>query len=109
MDGDEGSATFHITILVDSTQYEDFGLLTLEEDKVQEWSKHPPHGRIIECRWDPDWPNNWRYFWTNNLRFTRYRDDKLDANHISVFNKIMLSIKDDVTREQVCALDLTGS
>lgn len=90
---DESGIKYHISILVDREDYKDFGEITLDDDLKSEWDKNPPHGRIIECRYDPEWPNIWR--------FSRYRDDKLDANHISTFEKIMESIKDNVTEEEV--------
>ncbi|KAL7751182.1 hypothetical protein RI367_003387 [Sorochytrium milnesiophthora] len=50
-------------------------------------------GRIAECRWDPEYPGNWR--------FMRFRDDKNTANHVSVYTKIMQSIEDCITREEL--------
>ena len=47
----------------------------------------------MECKYELDWPNNWK--------FSRFRDDKLAANHISVYDKVMLSIKDNITKDQV--------
>ena len=54
------------------------------------------HGRIIECKYDANWP----FFW----RFSRFRDDKPDANHVSVFKKVQKSIQDNVTREKLLAI-----
>ena len=51
------------------------------------------HGRIIECKYVPNWPHFWR--------FSRFRDDKPDANHISTFVKVKKSIQDNVTREKL--------
>ena len=75
-------------------EYRDYGEIALDDEVAREWdSSGEMDGRIIECRWDPEWPNNWR--------FTRFRDDKLDANHISVYEKILESINDNVTKEEV--------
>jgi hypothetical protein len=60
------------------------------------WQDAPPgkiNGQIIECKYDHDWPNNWK--------FTRFRSDKLTANHISTYEKILVSIDDNVTEEAV--------
>lgn len=91
---EQGSGSYHIGILLNEGSYRDYGEITLEDDTSREWSRMEMNGRIIECRWDPEWPNSWR--------FSRFRDDKLDANHISVYEKILESIHDNVTKEQVC-------
>jgi mRNA guanylyltransferase len=75
------------------SNYKDCGELELEEELKQDWQISPPLNRIVECRYDPDWPNNWRV--------SRFRDDKLTANHISTFEKILISIRDNVTHEEV--------
>lgn len=54
------------------------------------------HARIIECKYDPNWPHNWR--------FSRFRDDKADANHISTFIKVQKSIHDNVTKEKLLGI-----
>ncbi len=53
----------------------------------------PPHGRIAECRYDPDWPGYWK--------FMRWRDDKEHANHLNTYEKIMESIRDNVEKQEV--------
>lgn len=94
---------FHIGILVKHDNYQEFGQITLEPEMKKEywflsrWEESPPNGRIIECRYDPDWPNNWK--------FSRYRDDKLTSNHITVYDNIMKSIEDNVTEEEVFWVD----
>ncbi|KAJ1511343.1 Dcp1p-Dcp2p decapping enzyme complex alpha subunit [Coelomomyces lativittatus] len=52
-------------------------------------------GRIIECSWSNDHPGNWK--------FVRFRSDKNTANHVDVYKKIMLSIRDSVTSEELLA------
>ncbi|OAJ42619.1 mRNA capping enzyme, catalytic domain-containing protein, variant 1 [Batrachochytrium dendrobatidis JEL423] len=87
---------FRIGILENRNQYSDFGIITLSEETSKEWAKNPPVGRIIECRYDPNWPLNWR--------FSRFRDDKDSANHISTYNSIMISINDNVQKDDVSVL-----
>ena len=71
-----------------------FSNLKTTSQFINRWEKQQQViGRIIECRYDPDWPNFWR--------FTRFRDDKLTANHISVYKKILKSIDDNVTLEEL--------
>ncbi|KAJ3417140.1 Dcp1p-Dcp2p decapping enzyme complex alpha subunit [Chytridiales sp. JEL 0842] len=69
----------------------DFCTLNLEPELREEWLKDPPHGRIVECRYDPEWLGHWR--------FMRFRDDKDKGNHRSVYKKIMKSIEDGVDKE----------
>jgi mRNA guanylyltransferase len=38
------------------------------------------NNRIIECKYDPNWPHHWR--------FSRFRDDKETANFITVYKKV---------------------
>ncbi|KAJ3323746.1 Dcp1p-Dcp2p decapping enzyme complex alpha subunit, partial [Boothiomyces sp. JEL0866] len=91
---------YHLGILIKDDNYEDFGELTVDETTAEKWDQDPPFGRIIECRYDPDWPNNWK--------FSRFRDDKLTSNHISVYHKILESIHDNVTKEQVSFIDVVA-
>ncbi|KAJ3202028.1 Dcp1p-Dcp2p decapping enzyme complex alpha subunit, partial [Dinochytrium kinnereticum] len=76
-----------------SQKHEDFCEMTLEDDVLAEWKLNPPKSRVIECRYDPNWPNRWR--------FARFRDDKTQANHISVYHSIMKSIEDNVDEATV--------
>ncbi|KAJ3281445.1 Dcp1p-Dcp2p decapping enzyme complex alpha subunit [Borealophlyctis nickersoniae] len=73
--------------------HERMGVLTLEPSMEQEWRDYPPIGRIVECRYDPEWPGRWR--------FCRFRDDKDRGNYLEVYNKIMQSIQDNVSKEQL--------
>jgi mRNA guanylyltransferase len=50
--------------------------------------------RIIEARWD---------FEQQAWRFMRIRDDKRDANHISVVENIIKTIIEPVHQKDVCA------
>ncbi|KAI0480656.1 mRNA capping enzyme [Xylariaceae sp. FL0804] len=49
--------------------------------------------RVVEAYMDPQ--KRWR--------FSRFRDDKADANHISTVNSVVESIRDAVTREDLLA------
>ncbi|KAJ3023144.1 UNVERIFIED_CONTAM: putative fatty-acid--CoA ligase FadD10 [Siphonaria sp. JEL0065] len=58
------------------------------------WYYNPPgYGKIIECRYDPNWPGQWR--------FSRFRDDKENANHETVYFSIMDSIRDNVEQSEI--------
>ncbi|CEJ01129.1 hypothetical protein RMCBS344292_15165 [Rhizopus microsporus] len=71
------------------------------------WKSHLPDGRIAEFRYDPDCevtiveqgyaPTVRKGGW----RFVRFRDDKGIANDENVVKKILNSIKDGVTKEQL--------
>ncbi|KAJ3360883.1 Dcp1p-Dcp2p decapping enzyme complex alpha subunit [Allomyces javanicus] len=50
------------------------------------------NGKIIECNWDPE-HQRWQYM--------RFREDKNTANHTDVYRKILHSIQDGVTREEL--------
>lgn len=87
---------FHLGILVDTRPkdtYEDFGKLTLSDEMNEEWNKDPPVGKIIECRYSKTWPNNWQ--------FSRFRPDKNTSNFITVYEKIIKSINDNISKDQV--------
>ncbi|KAI9094358.1 putative mRNA capping enzyme alpha subunit [Phlyctochytrium arcticum] len=74
-------------------QYSDFGELTLENELRERWLRSPPDGAIIECRYDPKWSGTWR--------FARFRDDKQHANHRNTYRKIMDSIRDGISQQQL--------
>ncbi|KAI8924048.1 mRNA capping enzyme, catalytic domain-containing protein [Entophlyctis helioformis] len=82
---------YRIGIMENGDRHSDFGVLTLDDHLAQEWAARPPVGRIVECRYDPDWPGRWR--------FSRFRDDKTTANHVSTYNSIMQSIADNVDKD----------
>lgn len=84
---------FHLGVLQSDKTHTDFGELILEKELQEEWKTSPPYGRVIECRYDPHWPNHWR--------FSRFRDDKTTANHVSVYDSIMQSIEDNVEKQQL--------
>lgn len=61
-------------------------------------------GRIIECYCDDK--GRWRYK-REPSGAPRFRDDKHDANHISTVNKVLESIEDGVTEEQLIAAEMS--
>ena len=63
------------------------------ENCKNRWKKDSVDGRIAECRYDPSWPDFWR--------FMRWRDDKENGNHISTYEKIMQSISDNVEKQEL--------
>ncbi|KNE56348.1 hypothetical protein AMAG_02168 [Allomyces macrogynus ATCC 38327] len=50
------------------------------------------NGKIIECNWDSE-HQRWQYM--------RFREDKNTGNHTDVYRKILHSIQDGVTREEL--------
>ncbi|ORY38887.1 hypothetical protein BCR33DRAFT_700382 [Rhizoclosmatium globosum] len=70
------------------------GEFHLDQELAEEWERYPPgYGKIIECRYDPEWPGEWR--------FSRFRNDKENANHETVYMSIMDSIRDNVDQETI--------
>lgn len=68
-----------------------------EEADAAAWAEAPPLGKILECRYDPAWLAPGEGGW----RFLRFREDKLMANAQHVVQKIIHSIGDNVTQEQL--------
>ena len=60
-------------------------------------------GRIIECYRDPSASNDQKDIWRPKLDdgVPRFRDDKQDANHISVVESVLESIRDAVTEQDL--------
>ncbi|KAI8149722.1 mRNA capping enzyme [Fennellomyces sp. T-0311] len=83
-------------------RYEDFGELGITDDEWKKMFGDSPkklQNRIIECNYDPDAQEklNLRSPW----RFMRFRDDKPDGNHQSTVSKVLDSIRDAVTQEEL--------
>ncbi|AGO13053.1 AaceriAFL107Wp [[Ashbya] aceris (nom. inval.)] len=63
----------------------------------EQWAKmkaleQPLNGRIVECAKDQE---------TGEWKFLRFRDDKLNGNHVSVVQKVLESISDSVKLEDL--------
>ncbi|KAI8622537.1 mRNA capping enzyme, catalytic domain-containing protein [Chytriomyces sp. MP71] len=94
LDGPDPEGRFYLMLWKGGRDgHEMFGEFTLDEDMYQEWIQNPPSGKIAECRYDPNWPGEWR--------FSRFRDDKENANHESVYHSIMESIRDNVDAQAI--------
>ncbi|KAI9013218.1 mRNA capping enzyme, catalytic domain-containing protein [Gaertneriomyces semiglobifer] len=85
--------SFYICLWEGQDRYSDYAEFHLSSEQYKEWCRNPPQGAIVECRYDPEWPGRWR--------FSRFRDDKREANHMNTYTKIMESIRDGVSEEQV--------
>ncbi|TPX39850.1 hypothetical protein SeMB42_g06221 [Synchytrium endobioticum] len=96
---DDGGLVVHLDIFCGDSRFERVGQLTLDEEERDIWRQNPPcDGSIAECRYDPSAETEWR--------FSRWRNDKVEANHISTFKKIMESIQDAVGKEDLLAHSL---
>ncbi|KAJ3043073.1 Dcp1p-Dcp2p decapping enzyme complex alpha subunit [Rhizophlyctis rosea] len=71
----------------------DKGILQLDPETEKKWGSIQVEGRIIECNWNPNWPNKWQ--------FVRFRDDKNTANFVGVYDNIMETIENGVEKETV--------
>lgn len=70
--------------------YKRFAELSISDEQWQELKnlEEPLNGRIVECTKDPE---------TGSWTMLRFRDDKLNGNHTSVVQKVLESISDSVT------------
>lgn len=85
----------HLELLVWEGQdrYSNFSELAVEDG---DWEKlksleEPLEERIVECHKDKQ--DNWRLL--------RFRDDKSNGNHVTVVQKVLQSIRDGVTKEEL--------
>jgi mRNA guanylyltransferase len=58
-------------------------------------------GRIVECNYDVEAQQ--RLGLTSPWRFMRYRTDKPDANHQNTVNRVIESIRDGITQQELVA------
>lgn len=74
--------------------YTFFDELLLPPQQWEEWksSGESYHGRVVEVSWDMN-KEEWRVM--------RFRDDKPNANHVSVLEKVLESIRDGVAGEEL--------
>lgn len=86
----------HLFVMLSAGEYRHFGEMFVEP---QEWDdlkamQTPLDDTIVECAKDLE--GRWR--------FHRLRDDKNDANHISTVEKVLESIEDRVTEDDLIRL-----
>ncbi|XBW34792.1 hypothetical protein QEN19_000358 [Hanseniaspora menglaensis] len=83
----------HKDLKILSETYSKFGRLKMEQDtwKMLLKKNEPLNGRIVEC-----YKNN-----AHEWCFLRFRDDKLQGNHINVVSNILSSIQDNVKDEEL--------
>ena len=76
----------HSTMHVDESEWREF----------KSWGV-PLQDAIVECKFEhpPDGPPRWRFY--------RLRDDKANGNHISVVDKVLDSIEDGITEQELIA------
>ena len=74
------------------------------------WLAQSPQGKIIECVYGPTWPtklidpeHGTILERTGGWKFMRYREDKLMANDLSVFRRIVQSIDTCPSQEDLVA------
>lgn len=89
----EAMPTFNLGVLYDRGQYSKYGEMHVEP---QQWEylkslNEPLDDRIVECYMDEQ--KRWRWI--------RFRDDKLDANHISTVRSVIESIEDPVSETEL--------
>ncbi|RCH91664.1 Dcp1p-Dcp2p decapping enzyme complex alpha subunit [Rhizopus azygosporus] len=103
----EHKPIYSIEVLSHGVTYKFYDHFQPEPALATKWKSHLPDGRIAEFRYDPDCevtiveqgyaPTVRKGGW----RFVRFRDDKGIANDENVVKKILNSIKDGVTKEQL--------
>lgn len=83
----------HLFVLLNANEYRHFGEMYLTPAEWEDLKalRIPLDDSIVECYKDEQ--QRWR--------FHRLRDDKVDANHISTVEKVLESIEDRVTEEDL--------
>lgn len=108
----EHSPRYMLQLLVRKDEHQDFCSLNPEPELAAKWRTLPtsPDGRIGEFKFDSEWPvESWQTgYGSRSLkggwRFLRFRDDKLTANHVKVYERIMHSLNYAASKEQLLAL-----
>lgn len=96
----DAKPTFDLLVFHGSDVYEPFAplFITDAEWEAMKSIDQQLDGRIIECY--KDGQSRWR-FKTEDNGAPRFRDDKHTANHISTVRKVLESIEDGVTQEEL--------
>ena len=89
------SPTFHLAVGANNNNEALFSTMHVPSTDLSQMQSlgRPLDEAIIECYQDTE--HRWR--------FMRIRDDKLEPNHISTVEKVMESINDRITKEQLTA------
>lgn len=84
---------FHLFVMVSAGEYRPFGEMYVSPDEWEDLKalRTPLDDTIVECFQDD----------AHRWRFHRIRDDKLDANHVSTVDKVLESIRDRVTEDDL--------
>ncbi|KAL4885340.1 mRNA capping enzyme, catalytic domain-containing protein [Aspergillus karnatakaensis] len=84
---------FHLFVSLNDREYQPFGEMYVTPSEWEDLKalQTPLDDSIVECSKDE----------TGRWRFHRVRDDKADANHISTVEKVLESIEDRVTEEDL--------
>ncbi|KAG0176359.1 Dcp1p-Dcp2p decapping enzyme complex alpha subunit [Apophysomyces sp. BC1021] len=103
----EHKLIYSLEVLSHGVTYKFYDHFQPEPVLAQEWRNQPPNNRIAEFRFDDDLdvtiveqgyaPITRKGGW----RFVRFREDKDTANDENVVKKILASIRDGVTKEQL--------
>lgn len=84
---------FHLFVMLNAHEYRLFGEMYVTQEEWEDMKAlgQPLDDTVIECYKDEH--GRWR--------FHRFRDDKDDANHISTVEKVLESIQDRVTEDDL--------
>lgn len=84
---------FHLFVMLNAGEYRLFGEMFVTDAEWEDMKalRIPLDDTIVECYQDDG--HRWR--------FHRLRDDKLDANHVSTVEKVLESIQDRVTEDDL--------
>ncbi|KIW02438.1 uncharacterized protein PV09_06252 [Verruconis gallopava] len=98
----DAKPTFDLLVYHGSNDYETFASLYITDAdwEAMKALNEQLDGRIIECYRDSQ--GRWRFKAEENGA-PRFRDDKPTANHISTVRKVLESIEDGVTQEELIA------
>ncbi|CAH6720326.1 mRNA-capping enzyme subunit alpha [[Candida] jaroonii] len=95
IDYDSKPDVLNLKVWKGGKEYEHFTRLDLENTDWEQLKalNEPLQGRIIECRKKLDKPGFWEML--------RFRNDKSNANHFTTVEKVLMSIQDGVTEEEI--------